>query len=138
MDEKDKELQELRRKNEYLNGQIEEQKAFYKGKIAEIKRLNKYTDNVINKAIERYGKAYQSVIAIEEMSELQKELTKAIRKLYQAKQPDKKAITEELADVQIMLWQIQKMYELSDDEIDEVIHDKVLRLDRVVDGIIDE
>lgn len=138
MDEKDKELQELRRQNEYLNGQIEEQKAFHKGKIAEIKRLNKYIDNVINKAIERYGKAYQSVIAIEEMSELQKELTKAIRKMYQAKQPDKKAITEEWADVQIMLWQIQKMYELSDDEIDEVIHDKVLRLDRVVDGIIDE
>lgn len=138
MDEKDKELQELRRNNEYLKDYLNEQKAFYKGKIAEIKRLNKYTDNVINKAIERYGKAYQSVIAIEEMSELQKELTKAIRKMYQAKQPDKKAITEELADVQIMLWQIQKMYELSDDEIDEVIHDKVLRLDRVVDGIIDE
>ena len=138
MDEKDKELQELRRKNEYLNDYLNEQKAFYKGKIAEIKRLNKYIDNVINKAIERYGKALQSVIAIEEMSELQKELTKAIRKMYQAKQPDKKAITEEWADVQIMLWQIQKMYELSDDEIDEVIHDKVLRLDRVVDGIIDE
>ena len=138
MDEKDKELQELRRKNEYLNDYLNEQKAFYKGKIAEIKRLNKYIDNVIIKAIERYGKAFQSVIAIEEMSELQKELTKAIRKMYQAKQPDKKAITEEWADVQIMLWQIQKMYELSDDEIDEVIHDKVLRLDRVVDGIIDE
>lgn len=59
----------------------------------------------LERAIAHYGEHMQMVVAMEEMSELQKELAKAIRG-----KPNRKAIAEEIADVEIMLEQIKIMF----------------------------
>ena len=59
---------------------------------------------IIRAAIDHYGVESQVVVAIEELSELQKELCKMLR----GKQ-DTEHIAEEIADVQIMLAQLIEM-----------------------------
>ena len=56
-------------------------------------------------AIKLYGEENQLIVAIEEMSELIKELTKHMRG-----QDNVESISEELADVSIMLEQIQIIF----------------------------
>ena len=65
----------------------------------------------------------QMIVAIEELSELQKELTKALRKKI-----DRVAILEEYVDVMIMLEQIKILYELNDKDINLM---KKMKLDRL-------
>lgn len=62
--------------------------------------------NVLEQAIKKYGPTMQKTVAIEEMSELIKELVKDIRDM-----PCKLAIAEEIADVEIMLEQLKIIYE---------------------------
>ncbi len=78
---------------------------------------------IIKSAIQKNGKAMQTVVAIEEMSELQKELTKYIRGM-----GNRENLKEEVADVLIMITQIQIMYALTDDEIKEIVDFKLKRL----------
>ena len=78
---------------------------------------------IMRSAIRKNGKAMQTVVAIEEMSELQKELTKYIRG-----QGSREHLKEEVADVLIMITQIQIMYALPDDEIKEIVDFKINRL----------
>lgn len=62
---------------------------------------SKNTIKILRRAIKKYGELIQTIVAIEECAELQKELTKASRgKL------DAGHLAEEMADVQIMLWQL--------------------------------
>lgn len=56
-------------------------------------------------AINKYGEHHQKVIAMEEMSELTKELCKEFRG-----ENNLCRITEEMADVEIMLLQLKEMY----------------------------
>lgn len=65
----------------------------------------------------------QMIVAIEELSELQKELTKALRNKI-----DRVAILEEYVDVTIMLEQIKILYELNDKDINLM---KKMKLDRL-------
>lgn len=123
MTEQDKELQELRRENANL-----------RQKIAEITRENKYIDTIIHKAIERYGIPVQSVVAMEEMAELQKELSKAIRGMYTTGNYDTKGMLEEIADVTLMLKQIMVMYNIDEDAVRSVMHTKAMRLERRIDS----
>lgn len=58
------------------------------------------------KAFNKWGDK-QLVVAIEEMAELQKELTKALRGM-----PCINNISEEVADVEIMLEQIRQIFNL--------------------------
>ena len=122
MTEQDKEVQDLRRENASL-----------RQKIAEITRENKYIDTIIHKAIEKYGIPVQSVVAMEEMAELQKELSKAIRGMYTTGNYDTKGMLEELADVTLMLKQIMVMYHIDEDAVRSVMHTKVMRLERRID-----
>ena len=122
MTEQDKEIQDLRRENASL-----------RQKIAEITRENKYIDTIINRAIEKYGIPVQSVVAMEEMAELQKELSKAIRGMYTTGNYDTKGMLEELADVTLMLKQIMVMYHIDEDAVRSVMHTKVMRLERRID-----
>lgn len=122
MTEQDKEIQDLRRENASL-----------RQKIAEITRENKYIDTIIHKAIEKYGIPVQSVVAMEEMAELQKELSKAIRGIYTTGNYDTKGMLEELADVTLMLKQIMVMYHIDEDVVRSVMHTKVMRLERRID-----
>ena len=62
---------------------------------------------VLEAALSAYGSEIQRVVAIEELSELQKELCKSLRG-----QTDMQHIAEEIADVQIMLEQMMMLYEL--------------------------
>lgn len=61
--------------------------------------------NVLNSAIRTFGKENQKVVAIEELAELQKELTKDLRG-----KPNLQKIAEETADVEIMLEQLELIY----------------------------
>lgn len=62
---------------------------------------------VLGRAVSFYGSEIQRIVAIEELSELQKELCKSLRG-----QTDKEHIAEEIADVQIMMEQMMILYEL--------------------------
>lgn len=73
-------------------------------------------------AIMRWGKHNQLVVAIEEMSELQKEICKYFR--HEGKAQD---FIEEVADVCIMLEQIIFMFALEDD-VKKVMEEKIQRL----------
>lgn len=118
MDFKDKIIQEQRRRIEELETEL-----------AETNRRNKYFDTVIDKAIVKNGTVIQSIVAMEELSELQKELSKALRGIFVTGDFDTAGILEETADVRIMLLQIMKMYNLTEEAIQAVMHTKIMRLD---------
>ena len=77
---------------------------------------------VYEAALIRFGKQNQLVVAIEELSELQKEICKYFR--HEGKTQD---FVEEVADVCIMLEQIILMFGLEDD-VKRVMEEKVQRL----------
>lgn len=66
-------------------------------------------ERIYQKAIETFGELNQKMIAMEEMSELTKELSKNFRG-----QPNRDAIAEEVADVGIMLEQLCMIYDIKD------------------------
>lgn len=79
-----------------------------------LKELEKIVDNSQN--------IVQKFIAIEELSELNKEITKDLRG-----NGNKENIKEEIADVYIMLSQLIIIYEIDKDKIDEMIEYKINR-----------
>lgn len=81
-----------------------------------------YTDT-LNRAIAEFGASNQLDMAIEEMSELIKEICKSKRG-----SDNKEKVCEEIADVYIMLEQLKLIYGLSDDDIGEWVKFKVRRL----------
>lgn len=79
--------------------------------------------------IDHYGHESQKMMLLEEMAELQKEICKEFRG-----ELNKEAITEEVADVLIMLEQVQMMYDISDIRLLEIANEKLARqLRRIVD-----
>ncbi len=74
-------------------------------------------------AINTYGKEQQEVVAIEELSELQKELTKDLRGF-----GNREYIVEELTDVLIMLDQVRHIHRITDTEIARKRQHKAKRL----------
>jgi NTP pyrophosphatase (non-canonical NTP hydrolase) len=85
---------------------------------------------IMRSAIRKNGKAMQTVVAIEEMSELQKELSKFIRG-----KGNRENLIEEVADVLVMITQIQLMYHIPDDEVERIMH---LKLNRLKERMQDE
>ena len=79
---------------------------------------------VIRAVIDRKGHTHQTIIAIEEMAELTKELTKYIRG-----KGNHDHLLEEVADVKICIDQIQEMYNLRNEEVTEKMALKLIRLD---------
>lgn len=74
-------------------------------------------------AIETYGVRAQKLMAIEEMSELTKEICKDFRgKL------DREHLIEELADVTITIDQLMLMYKISGNELQQMCERKMERL----------
>ena len=84
-------------------------------------------ENVYSKAIIKYGITNQLVVAVEELSELQKEVTKFIRG-----KGDKANLTEEIADVEIMLEQIKMICAVNRKDIDKYINIKINRLNETL------
>ena len=74
------------------------------------------------KIIEHYGVAAQKVKAIEELSELQKEIAKDL-----IGQGNIEHVAEEIADVQIMLRQLQMIYGIDYSDLNKIMSEKTLR-----------
>ena len=86
-------------------------------KYSPIKNANDFFKELINK----YGKQ-QLVVAIEELSELQKEICKSLRD-----KTNLSNLCEEIADVYIILAQLKIYYDITDTEINKVIEQKIER-----------
>ena len=85
--------------------------------------------DLYEKLLKEYGDK-QIVVAIEELSELQKELCKHLRG-----KTNVQNLLEEIADVKIMLEQICLYFEISDFNINYVMNEK---LKRTKERLIDE
>lgn len=83
--------------------------------------------NILQRAIDVFGSEHQQLIAIEEMSELQKELCKRYRGM-----GSRDHIIEEIADVQIMLDQLMLIFGCRD-EVKNWMTLKMLRLEDRID-----
>ena len=79
----------------------------------------------LEKAIATYGKDMQLNVAIEEFSELIKEICKNKRGA-----DNREAIIEEIADCYIMLMQLEIIFGVKDDEINGVTDAKLERLEK--------
>ena len=78
--------------------------------------------SIMAEIISYYGHESQKMMLLEEMAELQKEICKDMRY-----DPDLEAITEEVADVLIMLEQIQMMYHISETKLHKITNEKLHR-----------
>lgn len=66
-------------------------------------------EKIFKALVHKFGVENQLIVAIEELSELQKELCKSLRK-----EENKANICEEIADVEIMLEQIKLLFDIAD------------------------
>lgn len=81
-------------------------------------------ERIYKKAIEQYGPFHQTVIAMEEMAELIKELSKNYRS-----ETNRANIAEEVADVRIMMEQLCIIYDIKDD-VERETKKKLARLEK--------
>lgn len=79
----------------------------------------------LEKAIEVYGKDMQLNVAIEEFSELIKEICK-----HKRGEDNRDEIIEEMADCYIMMEQLEIIFNIKIDQINAVINQKMVRLER--------
>lgn len=86
-------------------------------KISYEERAQVYTD-----ALDIFGVGMQLIVAIEELSELQKEITKALRG-----NPDPMHLAEEVADATIMLEQVRQIFNINE-PVCEMMDSKIIRL----------
>lgn len=110
----------------YLNGVRAEKKATW-----EMNKIN-YEDRktVYQAALRKWGVDLQTMMAVEEMSELTKEICKIKRGKI-----DLDALADEIADVTIMLEQLREIYGLNDAVCDHM-DAKILRLQSRVGGAL--
>lgn len=80
--------------------------------------------------IEHYGKKQQMVVAMEEMSELQKELAKNFRG-----HENRHEIIEELSDVSLMLDELMIMFDINQMTVD---YNKSMKIGRTMKRIAEE
>lgn len=97
-------------------------------RLRRIDKLNE-ENNLLHNAIAAFGQSKQKAVAIEEMSELQKEICKDLRGIGR-----RESIIEEFVDVNIMLKQIEIMYDLKSDELIKVYDEKMERLRKTLNA----
>lgn len=114
---------ELRMQNAKLTEQLNEQADRLCAATAPLRR------DTYSAAVKAYGKQSQLIMAMEEMAELTKELSKNIRGA-----KNTTAISEEIADVEIMLEQLKVIFG-NRSEVDWLRSEK---LDRLVVRLTDE
>lgn len=85
-------------------------------------------NEIARAAIEKYGKVNQTIVAIEEMAELTKELTKGLRG-----EQNRNQITEEVADVYVVLDQVMFMNGIDLNDVLIKMNQKLLRLKERMD-----
>ena len=84
---------------------------------------------VFNRTVAFFGDESQKIMAIEEMSELIKELTKELRQ-----RGDIKHIAEEIADVEIMLSQLKIIYDVHE-RVASMREYKLNRISKIMDDL---
>lgn len=88
------------------------------------KIFDKHKVEVLKKAVDCFGSANQLIIAVEELAELQKEITK-----YQRGKRSPACMAEEIADVLIIIRQLMIIYpDVTDDMISVFINAKLGRI----------
>ena len=83
-----------------------------------------YDDETLFQAIQQFGFDKQALVAVEELSELQKEILKSVNR----RQNNRDHLKEELVDVLIMLRQLILIYDFTDKELNTVANEKIERL----------
>lgn len=83
----------------------------------------------LQEIINHYGADHQKDKLFEEMAELQKEVCKE-----KDGKGDIQHVAEELADVNIMLQQMQLIYGITDEQIEQVVQEKIERTLDVIEG----
>ena len=81
------------------------------------------TASVLEKAIEKWGKEAQTIVAMEECAELIKECSKRLRG-----QGNIDHLSEEIADVMICIEQLEIIYDIDNGD---VLTEQVFKLDRL-------
>lgn len=94
--------------------------------VLEMKDLPTKLEEIAN----HYGVANQSIVCIEELSEFQKELCKMLRG-----EGDINKLTEELADLEIMIYQMRLLYDIEDTKVDAF---QLIKTQRQLDCINEE
>lgn len=85
--------------------------------------LNELQKSVIEKALEKWGSMSELVVTLEELSELQKEVTKQIRNDGKIEN-----LVEEMSDVYIVMEYLKMIFAVSDEDIKKEIGVKLNRL----------
>ena len=86
--------------------------------------LNELQKSVIENALEKWGSMSELVVTIEELSELQKEVTKQIRN-----EGKMENLVEEMADVYIVKEYLKMIFAITDDDINKQVEKKLNRLE---------
>ena len=84
--------------------------------------------DIMRAAIVTYGDDAQEKMLLEEMAELQKEICKAWRG-----KDNSDCIADEIADVEIMLWQMKNIFGI-EDNVRKFRKKKLVRLERRLEG----
>lgn len=87
-------------------------------------------EELYKRMLDKFGDL-QMVVAVEELSELQKEICKAMRDKF-----NREHLAEEIADVKIMIDQIMLHYAIQESEIQQVIDEKLKRTEERFKGEI--
>ena len=95
--------------------------------------MHQFDKSIIEAAILHYGMEQESIVCIEECSELQKEITKQLRG-----QGNRTAMVLEMADVLVSIELLKKMYGISDDVVNDAIRIKQRRTARIIQHQKDE
>lgn len=82
---------------------------------------------VYDRALDAYGPDVQLTVALEELSEAQKEICKMLRGMGNIEN-----LAEEIADAEIMLEQVKNMFNI-EELVDEVAEKKLDRLQRKIE-----
>ena len=85
--------------------------------------MNKDKQVVWRESIRKYGKEMQSIVCMEECSELIQAVSKCLR----GKPDATDNLAEEMADVTICLHMLQEMYDITDAQLEEWIARKTAR-----------
>ncbi len=83
-----------------------------------------YDDETLFQALQQFGFNRQVLVAVEELSELQKELLKNINRGHS----NRDHVKEELVDVLIILRELVLLYDFSENELNSVANEKMERL----------
>ena len=83
-----------------------------------------YNDELLFKAIQQFGFDKQALVAVEEMSELQKEILKSVNR----RQNNREHLKEELVDVLIMIRQLVLIYDFMPEELNKIAAEKMEKL----------